>query len=67
MASAICMWFLRAWKIGQIETTTTELEKSPEEVDVISHEPQEITLATTSRTAIVRSSVVKRLFAWKRV
>ena len=67
VASAICMWFLRAWKIGEIEMIAAEQKKAPEEIGVNLHEPHEVTLATASRSRTSKSSIVKRLFAWKRV
>ena len=66
-ASAISMWFLRAWKIGEIEGAAAEQDKAPEEVDAISDKPEEKTLAPASRGTTTKSSIVKRLFAWKRV
>ncbi|KAI4127804.1 MAG: hypothetical protein LQ338_003033 [Usnochroma carphineum] len=39
IAGGVCMWFLRAWKIGQIESTAAAEGKSPAEVSGMSFEP----------------------------
>lgn len=67
VASAISMWLLRAWKIGEIERIAASQEKTPAEVDARSSEPGEASLIARSGSRIVKSSIVKRLFAWKRV
>jgi len=58
LAAAFCLWYLKAWKIGQLEklaaTTNEPLEIiNPTEVDV--HGVQEI------------SPFVRRLFRWQKV
>jgi hypothetical protein len=67
VVSAISMWFLRAWKIGEIEQIAAEQGKAPEEVNAIPSELQGQTPAPASMRRTVKSSIVKRLFAWKRV
>ena len=67
MASATSMWFLRAWKIGEIERIAASQGKSPAEVNATSSEPGDATLVATSGSRTAKSSIVKRLFAWKRV
>lgn len=57
------MWFLRAWKIGQIESTAAAEGKSPAEVSGMSFEPGQHPIQSLGP----RSSVFRRLFAWKRV
>ena len=57
------MWFLRVWKIGQMERIATEQEKRPESTDAASAEAAAVYL-TAKRS---ESSVSKRLLAWKKV
>ena len=60
------MWFLRAWKIGQIEQIAAQQEKRPEDVDALSSEPLDdraISLAGKR----YRSGVLRRFFIWKKV
>ena len=66
VAAAVTMWFLRAWKIGQIEQIAAEQEKRPEDIDAASAEPvnaRAISLAAKN----CQSGVLKRLFIWKKV
>ncbi|KAL8989072.1 MAG: hypothetical protein Q9177_001959 [Variospora cf. flavescens] len=35
MAGGVCMWYLRAWKIGQIESIAAEEGKSPAQIGVV--------------------------------
>lgn len=60
------MWFLRVWKIGQMEQIAAEQEKRPEDVNAASAEPigdQAIVLAAKRRS----SGILKRLFIMKKV
>lgn len=60
------MWFLRGWKIGQIEQIAAEQERRPEDTDAASSEPvsdKAITLAAKR----YKRGVLKRLFKWKKV
>ena len=60
------MWFLRGWKIGQIEQTAAEQEKRPEDTNAASSEPVgdwAVSLAANR----YKSAVLKRLFIWKKV
>ena len=66
VAAAVCMWVLRAWKIGQIEQIAAEQEKRPEDINAASSEPMgdgAISLAAKR----YKSGVLKRLFIWKKV
>ena len=66
VAAALCMWFLRAWKIGQIQQVAAEQEKAPGDVDAVSAPaPESSTHSATPTRA--KSRIVKRLLAWKRV
>ena len=66
VAAAVCMWFLRVWKIGQMEQIAAEQEKRPEDVNAASAEPigdQAIVLAAKRQS----SGILKRLFIMKKV
>ena len=67
MAAAISMWFLRAWKIGEIEQVAAEQGKVAEEVDVTIVESQQGTFNAASARRTTKSRLWKRLFAWRRV
>lgn len=65
LGAAICMWFLRDWKIKQIEQIAAEQAKRP--VEPV--EPVEPMDDQTASFAVKRSksSVLKRFFTGKRV
>lgn len=64
VAAAICMLLLRAWKIGQIETIVEPEGKSASEVGAMTvvsdHEFRHFGTPETG-------SIVRRLYAWKKV
>ena len=65
IAAAVCMWFLRIWKIGQIEQIATEQGKRPEDLDAASTEPVD-GLAVSFAANRAKSGALKRLFVlWK--
>ncbi len=66
MAAAVCMWFLRAWKIGQIEVIATERKERPEDLNAASNEPIDSQDVSTALRAS-RSNVIKRLVKWEKV
>ncbi|KAL9600113.1 MAG: hypothetical protein Q9219_003369 [cf. Caloplaca sp. 3 TL-2023] len=63
VAAALCMWFLRAWKIGQIEGMAVAAGKSPAEIDALAVEPS----GQSASTRALRSNIFRRLCSWKRV
>lgn len=67
VAASICLWILRAWKIGDLEgIAATEQGKGPEEGNtILSADPPEMASQFTSEA--VKSSLRRRLFQWKRV
>lgn len=67
VGAASCIWLLRAWKVGQLERIALEQEKTPTEVDVLSTEPAEGLKTPSERSLVVRSSIARRLIAWKKV
>jgi hypothetical protein len=65
IAAALCMWVLRAWKIGQLEQLAAEEGKTMDNID-----PLDSRIAIelgTPETNWARSSLASRLFTWKRV
>ena len=66
VAAAVCMWFLRVWKIGQIEQIAAEQEKKPNDIDAASAE-QVDDRAVSFAAKKPKSSVLKRLFIRKKV
>lgn len=65
VAASICLLALRVWKMGQNERDAAEKAKAVKEADVA--EPPTATLPASSRSELAKTSVVKRLFQWKRV
>ncbi|KAI4277144.1 MAG: hypothetical protein LQ337_002017 [Flavoplaca oasis] len=64
IAAALCMWFLKAWKVAEMERVAAVEEKSPAEVDVVATAPDDNTSQALEKPNI---SVLRRLFAWKKV
>lgn len=64
IAAALCMWFLRAWKIGEIERLAVAKGKPPAEVSAVAIETVDVTSHVVNQPS---SSVLRRLFAWKKV
>ncbi|KAL8824660.1 MAG: hypothetical protein Q9191_004907 [Dirinaria sp. TL-2023a] len=65
VGAASCMWFLRAWKIGEIRQSAPEQEKPAIEVGTMPAQT-EMDLSRVRHTKAM-SSIFKRLFGWKRV
>jgi len=65
IAAATCMWFLRAWKVGEPEELAAEEGKTMANIDPL--EPQPESESTAHRSMKAKSSVPKRLLQWKRV
>ena len=66
IAAAVCMWFLRSWKIGQIEQIAAEQRKRPEDIDAASAEP----VGERAGSIVAKrsqSNGLKRLFMMKKV
>ena len=64
IAAALCMWYLRAWKIAEIERVAAVERKSQAEVDIMATAPPDDTLQALRQP---NSSALRRLFAWKKV
>lgn len=67
IAASICLWVLRAWKIGDIEQIAAKQGKKPEEVSAISADPSTMAHTTTFEMDAMKSSIAKRLFQWRKV
>lgn len=66
MGAALCIWFLRAWKIGEQEAIAAYKGQDLDQVNALDAESLEFRTAI-STASCRESSVVKRLFAWKKV
>ena len=64
IAAALCMWFLRAWKMGEIEIIAAAEGKSTAEISVGATEPID---KSPKGQAEPTSGVLGRLFAWRKV
>ncbi|KAL8962258.1 MAG: hypothetical protein Q9193_001311 [Seirophora villosa] len=62
VAGGVCMWLLRAWKVGQMENAAAEEGKFPAQNGAVVADGHHATRSEGSK-----SNVVKRLCAWKRV
>ncbi|KAA6410826.1 MAG: mfs transporter [Lasallia pustulata] len=67
VGAALCMWFLRAWKIGQLELLVTETEKPSERIDPVRDQPLEGINRGASEAGRPPSNVLKRMCLWRRV
>ncbi len=66
IAAGVCMWFLRVWKLEQIEQMAVEQKKRPEAIDATATEPLDNRTVTFARKRSC-SSVLSGLFKWKKV
>jgi len=62
-AAAVCMWFLRAWKVGELEELAAEEGKSMSNIDPLEQHHEE---GMVHRPFKAKSSLLKRLVKWKR-
>lgn len=71
IAAAICMWFLRAWKIGDLHRIELEKQEAlqAQQGGVLRNKEVAELSRTASRVASLKSNAksAKELFAWKRV
>ena len=66
VAAAVCMWFLRSWKLGQIERIAAEQNKRPEDIDTVSvAQMDDQAVSFVARN--YESGMLRRLFLWKKV
>ncbi len=64
IAASLCIWLLRAWKIGQIETAASVLHKPPEDLTPETTVPLEDGHGQERKKV---SPFVSRLFRWQKV
>jgi MFS family permease len=71
IAAAICLWFLRAWKISELEAIANDdAEKREAEIkddDLVPHEPVLIRIRTSAASVKSKAKAAKGLWAWQRV
>lgn len=67
IAASICMFVLRAWKIGEIEELAAEQGKAPEQIDVVSSEPSRVSLSVASGLKLPQPSLTRLIIQWERV
>ena len=65
IAAAVCMLFLRGWKIGQLEQLATQKGEGLETTDPIQVEPKND--LPSGRSQYVDPIILRRMIAWKRV
>ena len=64
-AAGLCMWFLRIWKIKQIELMAASQMKRSEDTDAASTEMVDDNIITS--TGRSQSSALRRIYMWKKV
>lgn len=67
IGAALCLWFLRAWKVGQLEELAAVAEKRMENTDPAIEPLSEGARRSRSLRGSVRTSFVKRMFRWQKV
>lgn len=70
IAGAICLWFLRAWKIRDLERIALkQQQRATRDGGVLSNKEQGELVRSASRVMSVKSTAksVKALYAWQRV
>ena len=65
IAAAVCAWFLRAWKVGQLEYIAAQERKSVGEVNAVG--AKELQKVFSKDVRRQKSSLVHRLLARQRV
>jgi MFS family permease len=71
IAAAICLWFLRAWKVSELEAIANDdaekMEAAIKDDDAVPHEPVLTRTTTLAASVIIRAKAAKGLWAWQRV
>jgi len=71
MAAAICLWFLRAWKISELEAIANDnaekREAAIKDDDAVPHEPVLTRTRTIAESVKSKAKAAKGLWAWQRV
>ena len=61
------MWFLRAWKIGQLEALAAEKKESLSKIDSVRVDQSQIKRIISASSRKQRSSFIGRMMKWKKV
>lgn len=67
VGATLCMWFLRAWKVGQLELLAIQKEKPPASIDPVGDQALDRVMWSASGAVRPTSNVLKRMCMWKRV
>jgi hypothetical protein len=70
IGAALCMWFLRAWKIGELERITTTKEEREQELrddDMVPRERPDISRNQSKTSVKSRVEAARGLWSWQRV
>ena len=67
LAAFICLWLLKAWKIGEMERLAELEEKPPDSSDPMTSNGAADVLRDEEARVKPRSSFVKRMLIWKKV
>jgi hypothetical protein len=70
IGAALCMWFLRAWKIGELERITTTKEEREQELrndDMVPREQPDISRNQSKTSVKSRVEAARGLWSWQRV
>jgi hypothetical protein len=59
IAAAFCLWFLKAWKIGELERVAALEKKPTDQVDAITESPVDVNVKI--------SPFLKRMIVWRKV
>jgi MFS family permease len=65
VGAAICMWYVRAWKVAELEIVAAAAGKPLNEIDPT--QSASITIAARTSDHPKPTSIVKRLITWKKV
>jgi len=67
LTAFICLWFLKAWKIGEMERLAELEEKPPDSIDPMISNGAVGVLRDEEARVKPRSSFVKRMLIWRKV
>lgn len=70
IGAAVCMWFLRAWKIGELERvaiTKAEREQELQDEDFVPRARPDMSRQQSRISARSKAQAAKGLWSWQRV
>jgi hypothetical protein len=67
LAAFLCLWFLKAWKIGEMERLAALEEKPTDSIDPVTSNGESHVLRDEEARVKPRSSFVKRMLIWRKV